>query len=100
MPQSVQSISLEESEHTSKIYFLSSKLERLLIEGDSGAGDYLEELKHYLKGKCSEEQINLLEKQINNYDFEYAGKTLSKIIKDFADILENKCLYSENGENQ
>jgi len=100
MPQSEKLISTEESEHTSKIYFLSSKLERLLIEGDSGAGDYLDELKHYLKGKCSEEQINLLEKQINNYDFEYAGKTLSKIIENFADVLEDRCLYPKEEEEK
>ena len=99
IPQPEISISLEESQHTSKIYFLSSKLERLLIEGDSGAGDSLNELKRYLKGKCSEKQINLLEEQINNYDFEYAGITLSKIIENFADVLKDKCLYP-NKENE
>ncbi len=63
----------------SEIGSVLKKLFRLLEDGDSESAECAQELKMLLKDSDPENLADLLEKQIQNFDFDAAGKTLESI---------------------
>ncbi|MGE0084725.1 MAG: response regulator [Desulfococcaceae bacterium] len=66
------------AEH-SEIGSLLEKLQYLLEDGDSESAECAEQLRMLLKDSDPENRAVLLEKQIQNFDFDAAGKTLDII---------------------
>jgi len=58
---------------------LLKKLSGLLEDGDSESAECAQQLKRILKDSDPENRTQLLEKQIQNFDFDAAGKTLADI---------------------
>jgi K+-sensing histidine kinase KdpD len=57
------------------------ELDHLLMEGDTEASEQLDRIEGYLCGAGFRPQVEVLKRQIENYDFNDARKTLSEIEK-------------------
>ncbi len=56
-------------------------LDRLLADGDCDAVEYLSAVRKQMQGRVGEDYLSLLEKQVENYDFDKARNVLAVIVR-------------------
>ncbi|MDM8536510.1 ATP-binding protein [Desulfobacterales bacterium HSG17] len=77
-PEPINKENLIITENNSEVKKLLEQMSSLLEQGDTDVFEYIGSIKNIL-GKSIEEHIIVLENQIDNYDFDKAKETVSKI---------------------